>query len=129
MAEIKWQFQAAVAGGPSLSFNQPVITVDAYDVVQVALPDGASGTAVSIQPSSSANQMALVVIASDQYGAKLTYKVDSLGTTNKLDGPHIFVGPGAVAFLNPGQAPNSLTFSNSLGKTANVSVLVGRTVS
>ena len=128
MAEIKWQFQAVVAGGPSLSINQPAITVDAYDVVQVALPDGATGTAVSIQPSSSASQMAVVVISSDEYGAKLTYKVDSVKTTNKLDGPHIFVGAGAVAFLNPGQAPNSLSFSNSLGKTANVSVLVGRTV-
>lgn len=129
MAEMKWQFQAAVAGGPSnLSITQ-FITVDAYDVVQVALPDGASGTAVSIQPSSSASQMALVIISSDQYGATLTYKVDSVATTNKLDGPHIFVGPGAVAFLNPSQAPNSLSFSNSLGKTANISVLVGRTVS
>lgn len=129
MADIKWNFQAAVAGGPSVALSQPGITVDAYDVVQVALPDGASGTAVSIQPSSSASEMALVVISSDEYGAKLTYQVDSVGATNVLDGPHVLIGSGAVSFLHPGGAPSSLSFTNHLGKTANVSVLVGRNVS
>jgi len=129
MADIKWSFQAAVVGGPSLSLNAPAIKVEAYDVIQVAILDGASGTAVSIQPSSSAKEMALVVISSDQYDAKLTYEVDSVGVANKLDGPHVFVGSGAVAFLNTSQAPQSLSFSNSSGKPANVSILVGRNVS
>lgn len=123
MADIKWNVQAAVAGGPSLNLNQPAVTVDAYDSVQVALPDGASGVAVGIAVGS--GKVGMVIISSDQYGANLSYTVDG-GSSNVLDGPHVFIGSGAVSFLHPGGTPSSLSFSNTLGKTANLSILVGR---
>jgi len=118
-----------------LAINRPQIQVAAYDVVQVALKVGDADIAVPIQPDSNLGDVSFVVISSDQYGssdqedAKLTYTVDSVGTTNVLDGPHVFIGPGAVALLNSKQPPSSLSFSNALGKPANVQVLVGRNVS
>jgi len=129
MVNINWQFQASIQGGPSLAINQPQIQVAAYDVVQKALADGDTAVVVPIQPDSTPGDVVFVAISSDRYGAKLTYKVDKLKTTNVLDGPHLFIGVGAIAFLNSSQPASSLSFSNALGKPANIQVLVGRNVS
>ena len=42
MPNINWQFQAAIAGGPSVLLNLPGLTVAAYDVAAVDIPAGAS---------------------------------------------------------------------------------------
>ncbi len=128
MATISWQFQAAIQGGPTLSINNQGITVQAYDVAQVTLPAGAPATPVPIQPGATSGDVVLVLITSSVYGTGLNYTVDSVGTTHLLDGPHLLIGAGAVAFLNPGAPPQKLTFNTSLASSAAIQVIVGRNV-
>ena len=128
MVNINWQFQAAIQGGPTLAINQPSISVAAYDVVQVHLAIGAAGVAVPIQPGATSGDVVLVVVNSSQFGAGLTYTVDAVGTAHVLDGPHLLIGSGAVAFLNSAAPPKLLTFTNGLASAADVQVVVGRNV-
>jgi hypothetical protein len=128
MVNISWQFQAAIQDGPTLALNQPMISVAAYDVVQVTLAAGASAIAVPIQPGSTTGDVVLLVVNSSEFGAALTYTVDAVGTTHVLDGPHLLIGSGAVGFLNAAAPPKLLTFTNGLASSADVQVVVGRNV-
>jgi hypothetical protein len=125
MSNMTWQFQAAIPGGPAFTINQPNIPVQAYDVASATIGAGASSVDVGVQPSSSAGDVVLVVVSSDTYDAGLTYKVDG-GTAHALDAPHVFLGAGAVGFMNGGAPPQKLTFSSSLAKDAKIQVVAGR---
>jgi hypothetical protein len=131
MVNINWQFQTMIAGGPAFIINQPAIQVDAYDVAAVTVPQSGS-VAVQIQPSSTAGDVVFLVVTSSQYPG-ITYTVDALAPVYALDGPHTLVGSGAVAFLtstapSPAPPPQKLTFNNTLAKSVNVQVVVGRKV-
>jgi len=126
MSNITWQFQATIPGGPAFTFNQPSIAVQAYDVASATIASNGPSVAVNVQPSSTTDDVVLVVVTSDIYGDKLTYKVDASTATHALDAPHVLLGAGAVGFMNAGAPPQTLTFSNTLAKDANVRVVVGR---
>lgn len=128
MVNINWQFQTTIPGGPAFILNQPPIQVDAYDVVTVTLPTGASNVAVPIQPSSTSGDVVFLVISSSQYDPGITYTVDTLAAIHALDGPHALVGSGAVGFLNSTAPPQKLSFSNTFAKGVTVQVVVGRKV-
>jgi hypothetical protein len=122
--KISWTLNVQVVGGPKLLASQ-TITVDAYDMLQVSILDAAADKEVQVQPGASGVQFLL--ISSDQYGDKLTYKVnDGSSSTSaiKLDAPHVLIGSGAVGLLD--KAPIKLLFSNTMGKAASVQILVGR---
>jgi len=103
------------------------LSVDAYDVIDVTIADGAKEKEVQVQPGGAA-QIQYMLITSDPCGAGLTYKVNSDAaeqTFHQLDAPQVFMGTGAFAMLDAA-APTKLFFSNSLGKSAALSILVGR---
>jgi hypothetical protein len=126
MSNITWQFQAAIPGGPAFTINQPNIAVQAYDVASATIGAGASGIAVNVQPSTTSGDVVFVVVSSDTYDVGLTYKVDSSTDAHAVDAPHVMLGSGAVGFMNAGAPPQTLTFSSTLTKDANVQVVVGR---
>jgi hypothetical protein len=126
MSTITWQFQATIPGGPAFTINQPPIAIQAYDVASATIAAGASGVAVSVQPSSTPGDVVFVVVNSDLYDAGLTYKVDGSSDEHALDAPHVLLGAGAVGFMNAGAPPEKLTFTSTLAKDANVQVIVGR---
>jgi hypothetical protein len=126
MSTITWQFQATIPGGPAFTISQPPIAIQAYDVASVTIAAGASGVAVSVQPSSTSGDVVFVVVNSDLYDAGLTYKVDGSSDAHALDAPHVLLGAGAVGFMNAGAPPEKLTFTSTLAKDANVQVVVGR---
>jgi hypothetical protein len=126
MSNITWQFQATIPKGPAFTLNTPPITIQAYDVVATTIAAGASGFAVKVQPSTTAGDIVFVAVSSDLYDAGLTYKVDSSTDVHALDGPLVMLGAGAVGFMNTGAPPQTLTFSSTLGKDANVQIVVGR---
>lgn len=128
MANINWQFQAAVQGGPAITLNDPTIAAAAYDIVQVKVTAATNNVAVPIQPSTTAGDVIFLVVSSDQYDPGVNYSVDALGVSHVLDGPHILVGAGAVGLLNNAAPPQKLTFNNTLTKDINVQVIVGRKV-
>lgn len=126
MSNITWQFQATIPGGPALTLSQPSIAIQAYDVATAKIAAGAPGVAVSVQPSSTSGDVVFVVVTSDLYDAGLTYKVDGSSDAHALDAAHVLLGAGAVGFMNAGAPPQTLTFTSTLAKDANVQVVVGR---
>lgn len=114
--------EVTVAGGPKVSLNRTV-TVDAYDKINVAVPDGSSDLEVELQPGG-AGQVRFLLVSSSQYGDTLTYKVNGGAVSHVLDQPHLLTGRGAVAML--AAAPTTLAFDNGLGDDAQIQVLIGR---
>jgi len=122
--DISWAFNAAVAGGPQISLaNTPPIKVDAYDLVTATLAASKKNIVVNIQPSGTAGDVVLLALSSDAYDKTVTY--DPGGGAQKLDGPVLLVGPGAVGLLGA-TPPKSMSFDNGLAKPVTVQVLVGR---
>jgi hypothetical protein len=125
MTQLKMTMAIAVAGGPTWSINRTE-DVEAYDVVSVAIPAGASDTEVQVQPGESA-QIIVLAIQSSVYGDDITYKASD-GTTDSdaltLHGPQLF-GRGVTSLF--GLDVKTLKFSNALADgTATIQVLVGR---
>jgi len=119
-----------IPNGPKITLNR-TLTVDAYDKIDITVPSGASDQSVELQPSESAGQVKFLLVASDWYGEALAYKVNfDTGTSFELDEPHVLIGEGATAMLDP--APKQLFFSNTTSEAgamdANVQILVGRDV-
>jgi hypothetical protein len=119
-----------IPNGPKITLNR-TLTVDAYDKIDITVPSGASDQSVELQPGESAGQVKFLLVASDWYGEALAYKVNSnTGTSFELDEPHVLIGEGATAMLDP--APTQLFFSNTTSgedaTDANVRILVGRDV-
>ena len=122
-AAITWTVNVQITGGPKLSASQ-TLTVDAYDKIEVLSPDGAADQEVEVQPGG-AGQVRFLSIKSSPYGAGLTYKVNDAGADAiTLDTLHLLIGGGAVGLL--GDPPATLLFSNALGSSATVEILVGR---
>ncbi len=122
--------EAGVSGGPSVSASHG-IQITAYDSVEVTIPGAAdlgsaTDVAVDVQPTAAAGQVLFLSISSSRYGANLEYDVGGGSTNVALDGPHVFVGQGAIALL--GAVPEQLTFRNGLGDglNATLTILVGR---
>jgi hypothetical protein len=121
--DITTNFVATVTGGPSIgrSFR---LGVNAYDVVDVSIADGAADEAVELQPGSAGQVQFLLVIA-DSYDPALSYKVNNAGNpSHDLDRELLLAGDGALGLL--GEPPNQLLFTNATGQAISVQVLVGR---
>jgi hypothetical protein len=126
MSTITWQFQATIPGGPALTINQPSIEIQSYDVATATIAGGATGVAVSLQPSITPDDVVLVVVNSDVFDAGLTYVVDGGTNVHALDAPHVLLGSGAVGFMSASTPPQTLTFDNTLTQAAHVQIVVGR---
>ncbi len=121
MAEkINWSYVIQALNGPSIS-GADSLEVDAYDKIEVTIAKD-KDQEVNLVPTPA---MSLLVIkpfinptAPDKY---LSYKV---GTKDvNLDGPHLFIGAGAVSLLD---GATSLTFTNDTGDEAVLIILIGR---
>ena len=116
--------EVSVAGGPSISISQ-TLPVDAYDLIDVAIADGAADLVVEVQPGSAAGQVQLLLVSASQFNPSLTYRVNDMGNpTHALDRALLLTGAGAVGLL--GFAPESLLFTNTTGSDITVQILVGR---
>jgi hypothetical protein len=113
---------ADVASGPKLKESR-TLTVDAYDKISVAVPDGASDLDVDLQPGGAGSIQALIV-KSNVYGEQLKYTVNADTTDHLLDQPHVLIGTGAVALY--GAEPTKLVFDNAVGSDAQIQILIAR---
>ena len=124
MAEvIKYSLSFQVVGSTSVPVNG-MLEPEAYSKIQVEVPAGASDLAVNLQPSGT-KLAEFLLIKSSKYATDLTYKINSAaGTPIILDGPHVFIGNGAVAILD--SDPTQLLFSNALSEDVTIDILLGR---
>jgi hypothetical protein len=135
--KINWTIKAQVADGPVILESQAV-EVEAYGKIQVTIPNGET-IEVEVQPGGT-NMVSFLLVKSDRYNdltnpsANLSLKVNDTGNADiNLDAPLLLIGNGAVQTLDPGEAPKTMYFSNSLGTDAdgngldaNIEILVGR---
>ena len=109
--KIKYSLNVQVVGGVSLPIMGEM-TPEAYGKIQIVVAAGASDMEVNLQ-ADGANLAELLLIKSSSYDSKLTYKVNQAAASAiSLDGPHVFIGRGAVGILD--SAPTKLFFSNDL---------------
>ena len=131
--KISWTLNVQVVKGPTISASQ-IKEVDAYDKIQVTVNEDANDQEVDIAPGSE-HRVQFLLITSDHFDddknsdqppedKKLTYKVNGAGDVIKLDAVQLLIGEGAVNLLRA--PPETLSFTNKLGKAANVEILVGR---
>lgn len=115
---------AEVASGPTIRESR-TLTVDAYDKISVAVPDGTTGLEVELQPGGTGS-VRLLIVKSTHYGDELKYTVNTGATEHVLDEPHVLIGTGAIGMF--GSEPTTLVFHNALGagKDAQIQILVGR---
>lgn len=126
MAEtITWNHVVQIGAAVQVSTSSAV-AVDAYDVVDVEVADGASDVEVQVQPGSDPGLLKFLAITASAYDPPLTYAVNSAaGTARTLDAPQIFSGPGAIELLDA-SPPTALFFSNAAGADVTVKILAGR---
>ena len=126
MAEtITWNHVVQIGEAVQLNTSQAV-AIDAYDVVEVTLADGATDVEVQVQPGNAAGLLKFLAITSSAFDAALTYAVNAAGATaHMLDAPHVFAGTGAIELLDA-TPPTALFFSNATGAEAVVRIVAGR---
>ena len=121
--EIKYSLSFQVVGSTTVPFTGK-IEPEAYSKIQVKVSAGVSDLVVNLQPSGT-KLAELLLIKSSAYGASVTYKVNAAAATPiVLDGPHVFIGSGAVAILD--SDPAQLLFSNALSDDVTIDILLGR---
>ena len=119
---IKYSLNFQVVGGTSVPISSEM-AVDAYEKIQVAVPAGTTNLTLNLQPDG-ARLADFLLIKSSAYGDTLTYKVNTSTTPIILNGPHVFIGNGAVAILD--SSPTKLLFSNGLTSDVTIDILLGR---
>lgn len=121
--DITTNFVATVKGGPSLG-RSFALAVDAYDLVDVSIADGAAAEAVELQPGG-AGQVQFLLVLADSYDPALSYKVNKAANpSHDLDRELLLAGDGALGLL--GDPPKQLLFTNATGQAISVQVLIGR---
>lgn len=126
MSTINVTANIAVAGGPSLAFKR-TLTADAYELLDLTVPSGATDLKVELQPGSG---VALLAVTADWYGPELSFRAakTAAATVFDLDQPFLLAG-GALAAFGATQ-PQTLYLSNATAgakaKDAQVQILVAR---
>ena len=86
----------SVAGGPSIKSSH-TLPVDAYDLIDVAIADGAGELVVEVQPSSAAGQVQFLLVSASQFNPNLTYRVnDPANPAHALDRALLLTDGGAA---------------------------------
>ena len=124
MAEtIKYSLSFQVVGGTTIPITGEIYP-EAYEKIKIDVPNATEDLSVNLQPDGT-NMGEFLLIKSSTYGSELTYKVnDPTATEIILDGPNAFIGKGAVGILD--SSPETLIFSNNIGKDVTVEILLGR---
>jgi len=125
MAKLSWTITLQVAGGPTISSGQDGLNVEAVDRIDVKIDAGDTDRVVQIQPAAAGN-VHLLLVSSDVYGDKLSFKASDGATDSAkvvLDAPQLYAGGATALFATD---PVELKLTNAGTVPANVTVFVAR---
>ncbi|WP_321796825.1 hypothetical protein [Caballeronia sp. J97] len=125
MAKLQWSVTLQVTGGPTVSSGQNDLDIQAIDRIDVTIEPGDADKVVQIQPGA-AGKVHLLVVTSDRYGDKLSFKASDGATDSAkvvLNAPQVYAG-GATALF--GTDPKELKLTNADADPAQVTVIVAR---
>lgn len=127
MEKISYSVTVQVAGGPSLPISG-TLEVDAYEKIAITVPakqNNVDGTAeVTVSPGALADTVLLLITASAVDGSQ-KFKTSAQNANDiPINGPVTLIGGTACSLLDAN--PDKLTFTNTAGKDATITILVGR---
>jgi hypothetical protein len=125
MAKLNWSITLQVAGGPTINSGQDGLDIEAVDRIDVTIDAGDTDKVVQIQPGAAGN-VHLLVVSSDIYGPKLSFKASDGSTDSAkvvLDAPQLYAGGAAALFATD---PKQLKLTNAGTDPAKVTVFVAR---
>lgn len=119
---VKWSLNLSVTGGPRL-VPSGTTDVEAYEVIDVDVPG--DGVSVEISLGGGGGDLSLFAVTASRYDAQdLSYTINGGVTEYVLDAPHVMIGSGATAHVDP--VPTALHVTNGTGEEVRISVLIGR---
>ena len=126
---LSWKLSLEVTSGPSSEVVNAV-DVDAYDHIEVKVPDTSSApaaTTIDLQPGT-AGKVKLLYIHSTKYGDNLKFHVHDNTTTERVLNDKLFLtGAGALALVESSAAPlDKLLVTNTTGQEVAVEIIIGR---
>jgi hypothetical protein len=125
MATLNWSITLQVTGGPTINTGLSGLVIEAVDRIDVTIDAGDADKVVQIQPGA-AGAVHLLVVTSDVYGEKLSFKASDGATDSVkvvLDAPQVYAGGGSALF---GTDPQQLKLTNAGADAAHVTVFVAR---
>jgi hypothetical protein len=108
--------------GPQAAATR-VLELDAYDQVNVSIPNDGNPHDVQVQPDDG-SRLRLLVLTATHYDPPLSWEADASGTTRQLDQPLLVAGESVASLL--GGPGNTIVFTNGGGEEIRVQILVGR---
>lgn len=130
---VQWTSTVVIGGKTEMSVVRS-LAVEAVDIIEVTVQGSGAATGpdtdkqIELQPSTIANQVKFLAIASNRYGDDtkfLEYKVNSTGgSAIRLDQPITLAGTGAVSSLDSNVT--ALFFTSTLVEDATIRIIVGR---
>jgi len=123
---ISWKLNLEIQSGPNIIVTN-VVQADAYDRIEVKVPDSTAATTVDVQPGA-AGKVKLLLIRSTKYGDNLKYKVHDNTTPERVLNDAVFlVGAGSLDLLEDTAAPlDKLLVTNTTGQDVVLEIIVGR---
>lgn len=123
MEKLTYTVSAQLANGPKLA-SAGTVDVEAYGKFSATIAAGAADLEVAL-PWGSGGKAAVLLMKPSKPSDTLSYKVNdkSAASSFALNGPHLLLGTGAVALLDP--APARLFFSNAGTEDLAVEILIG----
>lgn len=119
---IKVRMTITVDGGPQVAASR-VLEVDAYDTLDVVIPNDGNAHSVEVQPDDG-DQLRLVLLSASSYDPLVTWEADGSGTTHALDEPLLLAGESVAGLLRT--PDNEIAFTNGGGDEVRLQILVGR---
>lgn len=120
--KISWMLNVQVQGGPKIAASD-TIEVDAYDKFEAKVLVGETKE-IQLQPSDDVTKVDLILIKPDKPHEDLTYTINALTDSIKLDAAQLLIGEGAVSLF--AEVPTKLVITNGSPADVFIQILVGR---
>jgi hypothetical protein len=124
---ITWKLNVEVQAGPAVA-EAHTVQVDAFDRIEVVVPDAATDKEIDIQPGAT-GKIKLLLIRSSVYGDNLKFKVHAAAATDVrvLNDALFLTGKGSLDLLEDPTLPlDKLFVTNTTGTNALLEIIVGR---